>query len=164
MNEAQSVTGFPVSESLSLHCNRYEKVTEKDSFTSEQWDNLVKVASIIKANEARLDMSCWHQTKGCGTCHCIAGWAECLSRGDTNYLSPKEEPLNLARSALSIYSEPFFWVTRSNLFSPLQGLAERLVMKWFIDPILEEAREDSYVLSTEFTKFLEETRKGVTFV
>jgi hypothetical protein len=43
-----------------------------------------------------------------------------------------------------------------------QGLAERLVMKWFIDPILEEARKDSYVLSTEFTKFLEDTREKVS--
>jgi len=138
-------------------------VTKKDSLTTLQWDNLVKVASIIEANANRFDMSIWHNQNECGTAHCIAGWAESLAMNDTNYYKVGNT-IDVAVDMLSVYVKPFFWITTGNLYNsaeviPLEGLAEQLVMKWFIKPILEEARRESYELSNEIAQFIQKTKE-----
>lgn len=134
--------------------------------TSEQWSNLVKIASIIKSNESRFHMSRWHMETSCGTAHCIAGWAVSLHMNDTNYSGDHLDSLFIAQTMLSRYAEPFFWIADYNLGFEneyikeiYKGLAERLVMKWFIDPILEEARKESHELSCEITQFIQKVRE-----
>jgi hypothetical protein len=155
------------------HCsymrNKYDyiNITEDTTFTTEQWDNLVKVASIIKANENRFDMTEWHDYNDCGTTHCIAGWAVSLAMNDTNF-DGLNSTCTIAIDMLSKYVEPFFWVTTFNLdledIETYKGLAEKLVMKWFIDPILEEARKESYELSNEITQFIQKAQKETQMV
>jgi hypothetical protein len=146
---------------------------EKDSLTTLQWDNLVKVASIIESNVDRFDMTTWHKRNECGTTHCIAGWAESLAMNDTNYYKDGNS-IDVAVDMLSVYAKPFFWITTANLcnwgsnsfvkeFFIHKGLAEQLVMKWFIKPILEEARRESYELSNEIAQFIQKV-KGETQV
>jgi hypothetical protein len=158
--DSSNITGIiPFSLSNSYD---YITITDKDTFTTKQWDNLVKVASIIKANENRFDMSEWHGYNECGTTHCIAGWAESLAMNDTNY-SNMDDSNFVAENMLSHYVKPFFWVTDGNLDIEdnvgFNGLAEQLVMKWFIDPILEEARRESYELSNEITQFIQKAKE-----
>jgi hypothetical protein len=168
--ESQSITGVTPRRGL---YDEYEDVTENDKFTAEQWNNLVKVASIIKANQNRLEMHTWHNPSECGVVHCIAGWAESLVKNNTNYLNSRDT-LETAKVVLSEYAEPFFFIempviipipTLDNWVSTIEkrkeheGLAEKLVMKWFIDPILEEARKESYELSSEITKFIEKAQQ-----
>ncbi len=146
----------------------YKNLTEKDSLTTEQWDNLVEVASIIEANANRLSMRDWHTENECGTAHCIAGWAQSLAMNDTNFnfTSSGNDTLNIAEDMLSIYAKPFFWVTADNLanfrnsysYITFPGLAEEMVMKWFIKPILEEARRESYELSTKISQFIQKAK------
>jgi hypothetical protein len=62
-----------------------DALIEKDSLTTLQWDNLVKVASIIEANADRFDMTIWHNQNECGTAHCIAGWADILGAGTNTW-------------------------------------------------------------------------------
>ena len=157
------ITGVtPCGLGLSFH---YNSVTEKDSLTTLQWDNLVKVASIIEANANRLCMQDWHTETECGTAHCIAGWAESLAMNDTNYYKASDT-IGVAVDMLSDYVEPFFWITTGNLVDSWvkevdihEGLAEQLVMKWFIKPILEEARRESYELSNEIAQFIQKTKE-----
>lgn len=133
--------------------------------TSEQWSNLVKVASIIKSNEDRFDMSDWHTENSCGTAHCIAGWATSLHMNDTNF-DGNCDHVSIASAMLSQCAEPFFWITDYNLGvgnidmkEIYKGLPEKLVMKWFIDPILEEALKESHELSTEINQFIQKARE-----
>lgn len=149
----------------------YDNLTEKDSLTTEQWDNLVKVASIIEANANRLCMANWHTLNECGTAHCIAGWAQSLAMNDTNYDTSYTDAYGyaseIAEDMLSVYAKPFFWVTdynmvnfeNSNSYITFTGLAEEMVMKWFIKPILEEARRESYELSNEISQFIQKAKK-----
>jgi hypothetical protein len=159
--ESQSITGVTPLRALYME---YVDVTEDDKFTDEQWSNLVKVASIIKANENRFEMKTWHKESECGVVHCIAGWAESLVKNDTNYMAPYDTWDTAAR-VLSEYAEPFFFIEiRSLAYSiderkEYEGLAEKLVMKWFIDPILEEARKESHQLSSEITQFIQRTQQ-----
>jgi hypothetical protein len=170
--DSSNITGIIPPVHLSGY--RCITITDKDTFTTKQWDNLVKVASIIKANENRFDMSEWHGYNECGTTHCIAGWAESLAMNDTNY-SDMDDSNFVAENMLSHYVKPFFWVTDDNLGIGdnwvtddnlgigdnvgFNGLAEQLVMKWFIDPILEEARRESYELSNEITQFIQKAKE-----
>ena len=141
----------------------YDNLTEKDSLTTKKWDNLVKVASIIEANANRLCMRDWHTENECGTAHCIAGWADSLSMNDTNYYKDGNT-IDVAVDMLSVYVEPFFWITNLELgVHDSLRLAEDLVMKWFIKPILEEARRESYELSNEIAQFIQKA-KGETQV
>lgn len=147
--------------------NSDDNITEEDSLTTKQWDNLVKVASIIESNENRLCMREWHTVNECGTAHCIAGWAQSLAMNDTNYKSSCNishiatgTVSTIAIDMLSSYAEPFFWITSANLNVPESlRLAEELVMKWFIKPILEEARRESYELSTKISQFIQKAKE-----
>ncbi len=160
--ESQSITGEAPCDMLFY--GDYEDVTEDDEFTSEQWNNLVKVASIIKANENRFAMQNWHKKTECGVVHCIAGWAESLAKNNTNYLYPVNT-WDTAREVLSEYAEPFFFIEITALVVSMdkrkehEGLAEQLVMKWFIDPILEEARKESHELSSEINQFIQNAQQ-----
>ena len=155
-----------------------DALTEKDSLTTLQWGNLVKVASIIESNADRFDMATWHIQNECGTAHCIAGWAESLAMNDTNYCKVGNT-IDVAVDMLSNYVKPFFWITNANLFGACSGapqyvlqyhrlkgihggLAEQLVMKWFIKPILEEARRESYELSNEIAQFNQKAKELTT--
>jgi hypothetical protein len=162
--ESQSITGVTLLDSM---YNEYENVTEDDKFTDKQWSNLVKVASIIKANENRLEMHTWHNPSECGVVHCIAGWAESLVKNDTNYLCTVDT-CETATRVLSEYAEPFFFIELMCIIPSRvstvdkrkehEGLPEQLVMKWFIDPILEEARKESHELSSEINQFIQKAQ------
>lgn len=99
LDESQKITGVKPAPLLF----NYTHTTEEDAFTDEQWSNLVKVASIIKANVNRFDMQTWHKKSECGTTHCIAGWAESLAKNDTNYCEDYSamETENIAKDMLS---------------------------------------------------------------
>jgi hypothetical protein len=173
LTESQSITG--VTPGVTPKYDEYKDVTEDDKFTVEQWSNLVKVASIIKANENRFEMQTWHKKSECGTIHCIAGWAESLVKKDTNYLDTKDTWIT-ATDVLSEYAEPFFFIEINAIIPGLgfpgvgdydsivdkrnehKGLPEQLVMKWFIDPILEEARKESHELSSEISQFIQKAQ------
>jgi hypothetical protein len=153
----ENITGLKADPTRYL---KYDTTTEKDSLTTKQWENLVEVASIIKANENRFDMTTWHTPNKCGTAHCIAGWAESLAMNDTNYYR-FDNTITVAKDMLSHYVIPFFWITNSTLgvVSRYKGLAEELVMKWFIKPILEEARRESYELSNKISQFIQKAKE-----
>jgi hypothetical protein len=134
------------------------------SITAEQWSNLVRVASIIKSNQNRFNMDSWHTKNSCGTSHCIAGYAHALYMNDIDYYSNinTRDITEIATNMLSHYAQPFFWIMQSNLnlkTESYKGLPEQLVMKWFIDPILEEARKESYELSSEITQFVQKSQQ-----
>lgn len=133
------------------------------SITTEQWSNLVKVASIIKSNQNRFDMNAWHTKNSCGTAHCISGYAHALYMNDIDYYDFEcSGILEIATNMLSHYAEPFFWIMHYNLNTDKlyhKGLPEQLVMKWFIDPILEEARKESHELSGELTQFVQKSQE-----
>lgn len=162
--DSESITGVKSKSHWSIEV--YENLTEKDSLTTEQWDNLVEVASIIESNANRLYMGNWHTQNECGTAHCIAGWAQSLAMNDTNFTDGSGDILNIAKDMLSFYAEPFFWITNDNLLNwdsgmtrIYPGLAEEMVMKWFIKPILEEARRESYELSTKISQFIQKAKE-----
>jgi hypothetical protein len=164
--ESERITGFSVYDMI--ESENYINLTQEDSLTTEQWNNLVKVASVIKANVNRFDMKKWHRETECGTCHCLAGWAQSLEQNDTNFRGFDAE--YVGRMMLSKFVSPFFWVSRYNLI-PLayhhnselhqqhEGLPEQLVMKYLIDPVLEEARRESYELSSELNEFIQKAKQ-----
>jgi hypothetical protein len=159
--DSEEITGVRPSETMFW---RNDPIFNGEiySITSEQWSNLVKVASIIKSNQNRLNMVGWHTPTDCGVCHCLCGWAVSLFMNDTNYSSTVADDLKIATNMLSHYAQPFFWVMDYNLNlekGSYKGLPEQLVMKWFIDPILEEARKESHQLSSEITQFIEKAQK-----
>jgi len=169
--ESEQITGVTPD---SYMFDRYDEIPgNTPPISTQQWDNLVKVASIIKSNQTRFDMTEWHTHTECGTAHCIAGWAVTLYMNDTNYDNPNNIQ-SIAANMLSRHVEPFFWVTALNLKlsgvnrryynESHKGVAEQLVMKWFIDPILEEARKESYELSSEITQFIQKAREEVAVV
>jgi hypothetical protein len=153
-------------------------VTEQHSFTQSQWDNLVKVCSVIKANQDRFDMRQYHTHHSCGTVHCIAGWAISLELNDTNttanlpvdlmdvvtkYSDNKSDHdprsmyvSEIAGLILSNYVIPFFYLTYSN--HP-EFTAEELVMQFFVDPILAEAERESYELTQEVKEFISRAKE-----
>jgi len=154
--DSEKITGV---KPYGMFRSAYDNLTEKDSLTTKQWDNLVKVASIIEANANRLCMRQWHTENECGTAHCIAGWAESLSMNDTNYKDSDSASV-IGEDMLSIYAKPFFWVTNLELgVHDSLRLAEDLVMKWFIKPILEEARRESYELSNKISQFIQKAKE-----
>jgi hypothetical protein len=134
------------------------------SITNEQWSNLVKVASIIKSNQNRFHMAAFHTKNSCGTAHCIAGYAHALYMNDIDYYDNinNYDILEIATNMLSRYAQPFFWIIPYNLHLKKEshkGLPEQLVMKWFIEPILEEALKESHELSGEIARFMQETQQ-----
>jgi hypothetical protein len=172
LKEFTKITGIRSACESEPHNFNYE-------FTPEHWNNLVQVCSIIKTNVNRFDMSGWHgQRYECGTTHCIAGWAESLAKGDTNY-DNCHDTFNVARTMLSSNLTPFLFVTTHSLFNEYggfygyslhprlpdsflqryKGIAEQLVMKYLIDPVLEEAKKESYELSTELQEFIKKTQE-----
>jgi hypothetical protein len=163
--ESESITGL---KPYGFVFDCYFHTDENDTISAEQWSNLVKVASVIKANKNRFNMKIWHIKTDCGTAHCIAGWAESIAKNDTNYIPGIDETfdtVSIATKMLSFYVSPFFTVIDDNLIPTYgnnvkyKGLAEELVMKWFIDPILEEARKESYELSNEITQFIQKAKE-----
>lgn len=167
--ESEEITGVKPCDHM-FYRNDHIFNTEVYSITSEQWSNLVKVASIIKSNQNRLRMNDWHTEIGCGTAHCIAGWAESLYMNDTNFYDfykGGDETVNIATKMLSHYAQPFFWIVDRNLDLEkgfYEGHLEQLVMKWFIDPILEEARRESHELSSEINQFTQKAQKETQMV
>ena len=160
--DCENITGVTLEDHWSVRA--YKNLTNKDSLTTKQWENLVEVASIIESNANRLCMMSWHTVNECGTAHCIAGWAQSLAMNDTNYKNtwnPSHGRVStIAIDMLSSYAEPFFWITSANLKVPESlGLAEEMVMKWFIKPILDEARRESYELSTEISQFIQKAKE-----
>lgn len=152
--------------------------------TQFQWGNLVKVCSIIKANSERFYMEMWHDNKHpCGTAHCIAGWATTLMFNDTN-ISEYEHKLAditsedfakyIESSGYNIYNlstvgtpaianymlskliDPFFYLTRDGFGIDDDNYdIEDIIMRHFINVVLERAKEESYELSSEFQEFVE---------
>ena len=161
--DSESITGVkPHFYGMYGTYNSDDNITEEDSLTAKQWENLVEVSSIIESNENRLWMCEWHTEKECGTAHCIAGWAQSLAMNDTNYNNHQfyGNTSTIAQDMLSSYAEPFFYITNSNFRVPESSrLAEELVMKWFIKPILEEARRESYELSTKISQFIQKAKE-----
>jgi hypothetical protein len=162
--ESHRITGV-CPDMYMIDSENYNYVTQDDSLTAEQWDNLVKVASIIKANENRFDMREWHGKAECGTCHCLAGWAQSLEQNNTNCDAIGAEYAGIRM--LSEFVSPFFWVSLDNLISGYEfhkdheGLAEELVIKYLIDPVLEEARRESYELSSELNEFIQKAKQEI---
>ncbi|QGT54488.1 hypothetical protein b3_0246 [Synechococcus phage B3] len=132
-------------------------VDKTDTFTEYQWRKLVRVCRAIKEYETRFSMDDWHYKKGCGTTHCLAGWTLALEYGDIDIddinvddrrmLVPddymNDEYLSTPKTAeffLSKYTRPFFFFT--NRVDGVNKDAERLVMKYFIEPILQEDDKD----------------------
>lgn len=132
-------------------------VKQTDTFTAFQWRKLVKVCRVVKELNGRLSMNEWHGKNSCGTTHCLAGWAVALEFGDIDvdwvgeddrrmlvpddyeedgYLTTSQ----VAEFFLSKYTRPFFFFTNSTESS--EKLAENLIMKHFIDPILKEDDKD----------------------
>jgi hypothetical protein len=137
--------------------NILANVTETDTFTAYQWWKLVRVCRVIKEYETRFSMDDWHHKKDCGTTHCLAGWAIALEYGDIDIddidvydrrmLVPddyvEDEYLSTTETAvffLSKYTQPFFYFT--NRADGFNKDAERLVMKYFIEPIIQEDDKD----------------------
>jgi hypothetical protein len=160
--EVEQITG--VRPSFFMFWRNDSIFNSETSITSEQWSNLVKVASIIKSNQNRFDMNAWHTKNSCGTSHCIAGYAHALYMNDIDYYEDiyNFDILEIATNMLSHYAQPFFWIISHNLYLKKEshkGLPEQLVMKWFIEPILEEALKESHELSGEITKFIEKAQQ-----
>lgn len=157
-------------------------VTEEDQFTQQQWDNLVKVCSVIDANQNRLYMKAWHddEISVCGTTHCIAGWAVSLEKNDTNTQSrdvidilEKYDFCHMdisgvaaaAAAMMSTYVVPFFYIIYPG--KDADGVlmsAEDLVMKYLIRPVLDEAKRDSYQLSQEVQEFIDIAKRETCHV
>jgi hypothetical protein len=160
--ESEQITG--VSPDDSMFSRNDDIFNSGSSITAEQWSNLVRVASIIKSNQNRFNMNGWHTKNSCGTSHCIAGYAHALYMNDIDYYSivTNYHITEIATNMLSYYAQPFFWIMQSNLnlkTESYKGLPEQLVMKWFIDPILEEARKESHQLSSEITQFVQKSQQ-----
>jgi hypothetical protein len=160
--ESEQITG--VRPDNAMFWRNDDIFNSGSSITAEQWSNLVRVASIIKSNQNRFDMNAWHAKNSCGTSHCIAGYAHALYMNDIDYYNHIEpsDILVISTNMLSHYAQPFFWILHSNLnlkTESYKGLPEQLVMKWFIDPILEEARKESHQLSSEITQFVQKSQQ-----
>jgi hypothetical protein len=159
--ESEQITGVrPVSFMFGRNDSIFNSGS---SITTEQWSNLVKVASIIKSNQNRFYMRTFHKKTSCGTAHCISGYAHALYMNDIDYYDNKpSDILEISTNMLSHYAQPFFWIMHSNLNANREahkGLPEQLVMKWFIDPILGEARKESHDLSGEITQFVQKSQQ-----
>jgi hypothetical protein len=132
-------------------------VKDTDTFTEFQWRKLVKICRVVKELSGRLSMNEWHGKNSCGTTHCLAGWAVALEVGDIDVdwvdesdrrmLVPddyeEDDYLTTSQVAeyfLSKYTRPFFFFTNSTESS--EKIAEDLIMKHFIDPILKEDDKD----------------------
>jgi hypothetical protein len=161
----------------------YNPVSDDYTLSEFQWDNLVKVCSIIKANDKRFNMTTWHDKNKCGTVHCIAGWAASLALSDTNISGFSHEIVEISQDILNglgdmqpnYYNEyttpdiakymlsdaiyPFFLLNFSNLGNIPEGMAETLVMEELIDPILEMAKEQRKELSAEVQQFIQKAQK-----
>lgn len=152
--EALPVNTWPPEEQ---YAKILADVNKTDTFTAYQWGKLVRVCRVIKEYETRFSMNDWHVKKSCGTTHCLAGWALALEYGDIDIddidqpdrrmLVPddylKDEYLTTAETAeffLSTYTRPFFYFT--NRADSVNNDAERLVMKYFIEPIIQEDDRD----------------------
>jgi hypothetical protein len=164
--------------------NEYGRQDSGPQMTQFHWDNLVKVCSIIKANSERFNMESWHDDKHpCGTAHCIAGWTATLMLNDTNIfvydhklgdISSEDFTKYLESSGYNIYNlstvgtsiiaiymlsnliEPFFYLTRDSFgIDDDDYNIESIIMRHFIDVVLERAKEESHELSSEFQEFVE---------
>jgi hypothetical protein len=159
-------------------------VTEQDQFTQQQWDNLVKVCSVIDANQDRFYMANWHNgtVNECGTSHCIAGWAISLEKNDTNTTTLAVEDIikkynfqshdpNLygitaaAAAMMSTYVVPFFFIIFGRNCGKEDYIsAEELMMKYLIRPVLDEAKRESYQLSQEVQEFINTVKRETCHV
>ena len=158
-----------------------QDATESDSLTSEQWNNLVKVCSIIKANSERFYMAHWHTPdhieNECGTSHCIAGWAASLAANDTDLrtmdqgfyarlLGKTDEEVESIRMKFEdSFTNPVSYIANqmlSDYVSPFfywtRGIygsgetAEQVIMDCFIDAVLAEAEAESNEILEEFNR------------
>lgn len=75
---------------------------------------LLAVAQRVVNDPAALDMSCWHNSShGCGTVHCIAGWAVHLEPGgyDLEGLRRGRAGASRLRAALAARGGKIVWDT-----------------------------------------------------
>jgi hypothetical protein len=178
----QALYGFAEELASQVYLRAHEFDAQITQF---QWNNLVKTCSVIAANTNRFYMNSYHDAyrSECGTTHCLAGWAISLLLKDTNYddsqvgkllivlenytadtgrfFSEYSGPNNSQIGAflLSQYVKPFFHITNRNIWQDnqlaLNNTAEELVTKYLINPVLEEAKRESYELTTEVQQFIE---------
>ena len=166
-------------------------VTESDSLTTEQWNNLVKVCAIIKSNSERFYMAHWHTpyhiVNECGTTHCIAGWAASLAANDTNLRTmdnyfyaellgkTPEEVESIRMKFEDEYINPVSYIAQrmlSNYVSPFfywtRGVydsgetAEQVIMDCFIDAVLAEAEAESNEILEEFNRTISSFERQLT--
>jgi hypothetical protein len=129
-----------------------------------QWNNLVKVCQAIVSHSELFEMDTYHKATTCGTTHCIAGWGVAveLDDYDANY---ELYPSNIVEKIADKYvadkydydSEKLYACTSSLaslILSPLvypffyligdsSEESNRIVMHYFIKPILEIAKQEN---------------------
>ena len=72
---------------------------------------LALVAKTVLANPGCLEMSIWHS--GCGTAHCIAGWAEHMLGDQAVALEPMFGTHTLGAVLLGVEASRYFYKTNS---------------------------------------------------
>ena len=163
----------------------WKPLTELKPMTEFQWNNLVKVCSIIKANSERFYMEKWHDEKhSCGTTHCIAGWAASLLLGDTNLMdeTTKLTKINspdllnfldsqgynigsISTSTIGVFMlsdivYPFFYLTRDSFGIDDEAYdIEDIIMREFIDVVLEAAKDSSQELTQEINQLIAQMKQ-----
>lgn len=162
-NIISEVKNYNPSCDYSSYFEKYPNMVSRSPMTEDQWDNLVKVCSVIEANYNRFKMATYHETHTCGTAHCIAGWAASIAVGDTNdnkiaYKSNDQQevlPISVFSSRfISEYTYPFYFLTNDNLALPNDFDIEDLVMRHFIEPVLEAAKYSSQELTEEINQLI----------
>ena len=102
--------------------------------TQAQWSSLVTVCRTILENQDRFSMRGWHEPRECGTCHCIAGFAQAIHVGDLNFHFGGDTFV-IATELLSKWVKPFFFFIRD----------EELVLKYLIRPVVAQAEREGMV-------------------
>jgi hypothetical protein len=156
----------------------FENVTEETTITQSQWQLLVEVCHMIAANTNKFRMDTFHGIgHTCGTTHCIAGWAVAVAAGDNdcNYFGESYNnfmgslPIEIrvtgstsdyAAYLISEYTKPFFYIVNKYDYSDENVNAEDLVMKHFVLPILKIAEEESFQLSDEANRMIEQLKNS----
>ena len=86
---------------------------------------LVTVAKRVLADPAKLDMDSWHnESSGCGTTHCIAGWAVHLEPGGYELERKVGSTLLAANILLGVEPSKLFFLDRDNALHELRKVIE----------------------------------------
>jgi hypothetical protein len=160
---------------------QFENVTEETTITQSQWQLLVEVCHMIAANTNKFRMDTFHGIgHTCGTTHCIAGWAVAVAAGDNdcNYFQQSYNVFvdslpdyvrnirntcstsDYAAYLISEYTKPFFYIVNNYGYSDENVTAEDLVMKHFVLPIIEIAEQESFQLSDEANRMIEQLKNS----